>query len=156
MEETPKEATEVVPVPVSDPAKIGEDVRERIVRMLTSGEFPTDAEIARECNITVDVWQYLINHDSELKRLRKQAETEMVQQIERSSMQLAINGKNQIARQKAQEFMLKKLMPDKYGENANINDSARSMKRVIMVRELPVIDVDENGIPVATSHSPLR
>ena len=154
--EEKKEATEVTVAPISDPAKLGEDVRDRIVRMLTSGEFPTDAEIARECNITVDVWQYLVNHDVELKRLKKQAETEMVQQIERSSMQLAINGKNQIARQKAQEFMLKKLMPDKYGENANISDSARSIKRVVMERALPVIDVDENGIPIATSHNPLR
>ena len=140
----------------SAPAPVPRETRDKMVRMLVSGEFPIDSEIAEACNVPVAVVEQLLKSDPELAEVRRQSERQMAQMIERSSAQLAIGGRNEIARQKAQEFMLKKLMPDKYGENANINDSARSMKRVIMVRELPVIDVDENGIPIATSHSPLR
>jgi hypothetical protein len=80
----------------------------------------------------------------------------MAQMIERSSVKLAIGGRNEIARQKAQEFMLKKLMPEKYGDDASVNKSSRSIKRILFVKSLPTVDVDENGIPVAHSRSPLE
>jgi hypothetical protein len=132
------------------------DKRDKIIRMLVSGEFPVDADIAKECDVPVAVVEQLLKSDTELMECRRQSERQMAQLIEQSSARLAINGRNEIARQKAQEFMLKKLMPEKYGDDASVNKSSRSIKRILFVKSLPTVDVDENGIPVAHSRSPLE
>lgn len=140
----------------STPAPVPRDTRDKIVRMLVSGEFPIDSEIAEACNVPVAVVEQLLKSDPELAEVRRQSERQMAQMIERSSAQLAIGGRNEIARQKAQEFMLKKLMPEKYGDDASVNKSSRSIKRILFVKNLPTVEVDENGIPVAHSRSPLE
>lgn len=140
----------------SAPAPVPRDTRDKIVRMLVSGEFPIDSEIAEECNVPVAVVEQLLKSDPELAEARRQSERQMAQMIERSSVKLAIGGRNEIARQKAQEFMLKKLMPEKYGDDASESKSSRSLKRILLVKELPTVDVDDNGIPIAKSKSPLE
>lgn len=140
----------------SAPAPVPRDTRDKIVRMLVSGEFPIDSEIAEACNVPVAVVEQLLKSDPELAEVRRQSERQMAQMIERSSAQLAIGGRNEIARQKAQEFMLKKLMPEKYGDDASESKSSRSLKRILLVKELPTVEVDDNGIPVAKSKSPLE
>ena len=140
----------------SAPAPVSRETRDKIVRMLVSGEFPIDSEIAEACSVPVAVVEQLLKSDPELAEVRRQSERQMAQMIERSSAQLAIGGRNEIARQKAQEFMLKKLMPEKYGDDASVNKSSRSIKRILFVKSLPTVDVDENGIPVAHSRSPLE
>lgn len=140
----------------SAPAPVTRDTRDKMVRMLVSGEFPIDSEIAEACNVPVAVVEQLLKSDPELAEVRRQSERQMAQMIERSSAQLAICGRNEIAMQKAQEFMLKKLMPEKYGDDASENKSSRSLKRILLVKELPTVDVDDNGIPVAKSKSPLE
>lgn len=140
----------------SAPAPVPRDTRDKIVRMLVSGEFPIDSEIAEACNVPVAVVEQLLKSDPELAEARRQSERQMAQMIERSSVKLAIGGRNEIARQKAQEFMLKKLMPEKYGDDASESKSSRSLKRILLVKELPTVDVDDNGIPVAKSKSPLE
>lgn len=137
-------------------ARISPTVRNRIIRALISGEYPVDAEIAEVCNVPVSVVEKLLSDDPELRELRRQAERRSAQLIERASVDLAINGKNQMARQKAQEFMLKHMMPDKYGDSVNAGKSSQSVKRIMIVKELPVVNVDENGIPIARSVSPLE
>lgn len=137
-------------------APVSRDTRDKIVRMLVSGEFPIDSEIAEACSVPVAVVEQLLKSDPELAEVRRQSERQMAQMIERSSAQLAIGGRNEIARQKAQEFMLKKLMPEKYGDDASVNKSSRSIKRILFVKSLPTVEVDENGIPVAHSRSPLE
>ena len=131
-------------------------VRNKIIRTLISGEHPVDSEIAAICNVPVSVIEKLLSDDPELRELRRQAERRSAQLIERASADLATHGKNQMARQKAQEFMLKHMMPDKYGDSVNAGKSAQSVKRIMIVKELPVVDVDENGIPIAKSRSPLE
>ena len=140
----------------SAPAPVPRETRDKIVRMLVSGEFPIDSEIAEACNVPVAVVEQLLKSDPELAEARRQSERQMAQMIERSSVKLAIGGRNEIARQKAQEFMLKKLMPEKYGDDASVNKSSRSIKRILFVKSLPTVEVDENGIPVAHSRSPLE
>ena len=137
-------------------APVPRDTRDKIVRMLVSGEFPIDSEIAEACNVPVAVVEQLLKSDPELAEVRRQSERQMAQMIERSSAQLAIGGRNEIARQKAQEFMLKKLMPEKYGDDASESKSSRSLKRSLLVKERPTVDVDDNGIPIAKSKSPLE
>lgn len=140
----------------SAPAQVPRDTRDKIVRMLVSGEFPIDSEIAEACNVPVAVVEQLLKSDPELAEARRQSERQMAQMIERSSVKLAIGGRNEIARQKAQEFMLKKLMPEKYGDDASESKSSRSLKRILLVKELPTVEVDDNGIPIAKSKSPLE
>lgn len=137
-------------------AVIPHDKRDKIIRMLVSGEFPVDADIAKECDVPVAVIEQLLKSDPELIECRRQSERQMAQLIEQSSARLAINGRNEIARQKAQEFMLKRLMPEKYGDDASVNKSSRSIKRILFVKSLPTVEVDENGIPIAKSRSPLE
>lgn len=137
-------------------AQISPAVRNKIIRALISGEYPVDSDIAEACKVPVSVVEKLLSDDPELRELRRQAERRSAQLIEKASIDLAINGKNQMARQKAQEFMLKHMMPDKYGDSVNAGKSAQSVKRIMIVKELPVVDVDENGIPIAKSRSPLE
>lgn len=150
-------ATQTTAVATSEcTAQISPTVRNRIIRALISGEYPVDAEIADVCKVPVSVVERLLADDPELRDLRRQAERRSAQLIERASIDLAIHGKNQMARQKAQEFMLKHMMPDKYGDSVNAGKSSQSIKRIMIVKELPVVNVDENGIPIAKSKSPLE
>ena len=137
-------------------AQIPPAVRNKIIRALISGEYPVDADIAADCKVPVSVVEKLLSDDPELRELRRQAERRSAQLIERALIDLAINGKNQMAKQKAQEFALKHIMPDKYGDSVNAGKSAQSLKRIMIVKQLPVVDVDENGIPIAKSKSPLE
>lgn len=136
-------------------ATVDPDKRAKIVTMLVSGEYPTDMEIAVVCDVTPAFIQKVLSEDKELAEARRQAEIEMAQRIERSAMQLAIESRNPIARQKAQEFMLKKLMPDKYGDNAS-NIPLGKGKKINISLTMPEVAVDENGIPIVKSANPLQ
>jgi hypothetical protein len=138
----------VVPKTEESLPVVSEQTRNDIIRMLASGEFPVDADIARACRVPVKVVQQLVKSDPELAELRRQAELEMAQLIEKAAVELAISGRNEIARQKSQEFLLKKLVPEKYGENAEQINPQNMQKRIILMPALPVIAVDENGIPI--------
>lgn len=142
---------------MSEPALTTVDyaTRAKIITMLVSGEYPTDMEIAVACNVTPDFIQKVLTEDKELSEARRQAEMEMAQRIERSAMQMAIESRNPIAQQKAQEFMLKKLMPDKYGDNAS-NVPVGKAKKINISLTMPEVEVDENGIPIAQSANPLQ
>lgn len=137
------------------PDEISEEQRTKIVTMLVSGEFPVDAEIARAARVPVSVVTNLLKSDPELVELRKQSQLEMAQLIEKASVNLAVNGRNEMARQKAQEFLLKKLMPEKYGDEA-VKDTSTVGKRVNIFLKLPEVNVDANGIPMAASANPLK
>lgn len=80
----------------------------------------------------------------------------MAQRIEKSAVELALTGRNEIARQKQHEFLLKKLYPDKYGDDSALSNSAKGIRRVTIDLKLPEVPVDENGIPVAQSKNPLQ
>ena len=130
--------------------------REKIARLIISGEYPVDADIARIVDVPSSVVTRMIEHDPELAALRRQAEYDIAQRLEKSAIEMAMSSRNDMARQKQLEFLLKKMMPDKYGDNANMNKSNQSNKRVLVVKELPTVDVDQNGIPVVkVSGSPM-
>lgn len=134
---------------------VSKSKKEEIIRLLISGEYPTDSEIARKVGVGAGVVTSILASDPELRRLREEAEYEIAQRIERSAVDLACSGRNEMAKQKAQEFMLKKLMPNKYGDDRSASDSDRLPKRILLVKELPVVDVDKNGLPVATTVNPM-
>lgn len=126
-----------------------------VVEMVASGEYPIDAMIARRVGCRTQIITDLLAKDKELSDLRKSAEREIAQKVEQSAVALATGGKNEIARQKAQEFLLKKLMPEKYGDNAEQSNSTHSSKKIIINMTLPEVKVDDDGIPIE-SKSPLE
>lgn len=134
---------------------VPQGIRDKIVFMLLSGEFPTDAEIARTVGVSPSFVTKMLKNDPELAEKRKEAEREMAQQIERSAVQLALTGRNEIARQKSQEMLLKKLYSDKYGEDAENTSTEKGSRKVIINLNLPVTKTDENGIPICQSNNPL-
>lgn len=136
--------------------RITTETKERIIQMLLSGEFPIDSEIARACDVSVGTIQAMIKSDPELAEARKQSQIEMAQMLERSHVDLAINGRNEIARQKALEFLSRKLMPERYGDNAEKNNVSQAQKKVVINLTLPEVSVDADGIPIANSKSPLE
>lgn len=131
-------------------------VREKVIFMLLSGEFPTDGDIARRAGVRPAYITHILNSDPELVRLRKEAEREMAQRIEKSAVELAMRGRNEIAREKAHEFLLKKLYADKYSDDITPTGSGKGSRKVVINLKLPEIAVDENGIPIAKSKSPLQ
>ena len=139
-----------------DWSAIPKGVRDKVVCMLLSGEFPTDAEIARVAGVRPGYITHILKADPELAKLRQEAEREMAQRIEKSAVELALTGRNEIARQKQHEFLLKKLYPDKYGDDSALSNSAKGIRRVTIDLKLPEVPVDENGIPVAQSKNPLQ
>lgn len=139
-----------------DWSAVPKGVRDKVVCMLLSGEFPTDAEIARVAGVRPGYITHILKADPELAKLRQEAEREMAQRIEKSAVELALTGRNEIARQKQHEFLLKKLYPDKYGDDSALSNSAKGIRRVTIDLKLPEVPVDENGIPVAQSKNPLQ
>lgn len=139
---------------VAIPNQVTEYQRNQIINMLISGEFPVDADIARRVGVRAKVVTDLLKADPELVELRRQSELEMAQRIEKSSVDLAIGGRNEIARQKAQEFLLKKMMPEKYGDDAGKPTEVIG-KRVNIFLKLPEVQTNADGIPIAKSESPL-
>lgn len=130
-------------------------VRDKIVFMLLSGEFPTDAQIAKTVGVSPTVITRMLKNDPELVEKRKEAEREMAQLIEKSAVELAMTGRNEIAKQKAQEFLLKKVYADKYGDDAENTGSEKGSRKVVINLNLPVTKTDENGIPICQSPDPL-
>lgn len=139
-----------------DWSAVPKGVRDKVVCMLLSGEFPTDAEIARVAGVRPGYITHILKADPELAKLRQEAELEMAQRIEKSAVELALTGRNEIARQKQHEFLLKKLYPDKYGDDTMPTKGGKGSRKVVINLKLPEIAVDENGIPIAKSKNPLK
>lgn len=139
-----------------DWSTVPQGVREKVVFMLLSGEFPTDGEIARKAGVRPAYITHILKNDPELARLRKEAEFEMAQRLEKSAVQLALEGRNEIAREKAHEFLLKKLYADKYSDDVAPVGNGKGSRKVVINLKLPEIAVDENGIPIAKSKNPLQ
>lgn len=136
-------------------APVTEELREKIVLLLLSGEFPTDAEIAKAVNVKPSYITTILKHDPELAERRNEANLLMAQMIEKSAVDLALNGRNEIAKEKAHEFLLKRLYPDKYGDAAESGNTEKGSRKVIINLKMPVMKTDNNGFPVAQSANPL-
>lgn len=130
--------------------------RDKIILMLLSGEFPSDADIARATGVRPFIITKLLASDPELVVRRKEAEREMAQAIEKSAFTLATQGRNEMAKQKSQEFLLRKLMPEKYGDNSEMTNGTATSKRVVINFNMPEVKTDQDGIPVIESKSPLE
>lgn len=136
---------------------ITDDQRRRIYEMLISGEFPIDAAIAREVNVPTHVVTEILEKDPELSAIRKSSQREIAQLIEKSAIDLCTSSRNDMARAKLIPEMLKHLMPERYGDNAEQNNSPKGSKKIVLNLSMKELKVDADGIPipVANSQSPL-
>lgn len=130
-------------------AHIFPEQRAKIIAMLESGCYPNVSQIARACKTTrMTIWN-MLHADPDLSKRFHSAVAAKIDEVEESAIDLAINGNNEIAKQKAQEFVLKHKRPEEYGENAEVlAAAARAVKRIIVAPQLPTIPVDSNGIPI--------
>ena len=135
---------------------VPQGVRDKIICMLISGEYPTDADIARATGVSATYITKLLQSDPELAEKRREAEREVAQLIEKSAIELAQRGRNEMAKQRSQEFLLKKMYADKYGDNAEKVNSEKGSRKVIIKLKMEEVQTDANGIPIAQSANPLQ
>lgn len=135
---------------------VPQGVRDKIICMLISGEYPTDADIARATGVSATYITKLLQSDPELAEKRREAEREVAQLIEKSAIELAQRGRNEMAKQRSQEFLLKKMYADKYGDNAEKVNSEKGSRKVVIQLKLPEVKIDSDGIPIAQSANPLQ
>lgn len=136
---------------------ITEPQREKILKMLKSGQFPVKAEIARACMCSVGTINRILADNPEIEEAWHEAVEEQIGMVERSMFDLAQNAHFEPAREKAAEFILTHHKPEVYSETAQLLGAAKTAKkRVVMVAKLEEVAVDDNGIPIAKSESPLK
>ena len=130
-------------------AHIFPEQRAKIITMLESGCYPNVSMIARACKTTPQTIRNMFIKDPSLKERFHEAIAAKIDEVEESAIDLAINGNNEIAKQKAQEFILKHKKPEDYGENAEaLAAASKAVRRIIVAPVLPTIAVDANGIPI--------
>lgn len=146
---------DVVPKPrVHVPAvDHGKDVPYEVVRKiratLLSGQNPQLATVARSCGVSRDFVQRMLDTDPELAAAVSTSMAMTGEEIERAAIEMCLDSEvNAIARQKMIEFCLPKMMPEKYGENAGLNDAAKSLPKINISLTLPVVEKKEEVIEV--------
>jgi len=117
---------------------------------LLSGKHPQLSKIARRNGVSVCYIKRLLENDPELKQSYEDALLETAEEIEQAAVDMCLDdGINPIAREKMIEFCLPKMMPQRYGEQAELlSGVGQRVKRIALVPVMPVVEVDANGIPV--------
>lgn len=136
---------------------VSPDVKERIVDLLLSGKHPKISDVSYRVGVPASVVTKLLRDDEALAEAYENAMIITASEIESAAVDMCLDeSQHPIARQKMMEFMLTKMNPKRYGENSEIhNNHGKGIRRVALA-VLPVLKVDENGIPVADSQSPLK
>lgn len=133
------------------------EVQRKIRASLLSGRHPQLASIARECGVSRDFVQRMLDNDPELAASVRTSLAVTAEQIEKAAVDMCLDeGLNPIAREKMIEFCLPKMMPERYGEQASLLGNGQTVKRIALVPCMPVIPVDADGIPIAQSQSPIE
>lgn len=144
-----------IEIPVPSERHVSMVQRVQIITMLLSGEPCTEMEVAKVAGVDVSVVRNMLANDPEIRQARDDARREIIQQVEKSAINLALSGRNEIAKQKAQEMLLSKLAPETYGSQSAVTHKMKTSKKIILKLQLEEEAIDENGIPVAQSKSPL-
>lgn len=132
--------------------------KDNIEKLLLSGRHPSLVDIAHRCGVTLSTINAVLRNDPDLAEAYENAMAITANAIENAAVDMCLDEQQHpIARQKMIEFMLPKLNPRRYGENSEVlNNAGRGIKRVAFVPVMPVVQVDDNGIPIVQSKSPLE
>lgn len=131
------ELSEHIPV-LNKGALLDYKQRERILKLLSGGFYPDLTAIAKIANTTRDAIEKSMKKDPAIERAYNSALMSQVDKIEQAAIDLAINGKNEVARQKSQEFLLKNLRASKYNEKLALAQSQSNAPRISVSLKLPV------------------
>lgn len=126
--------------------------------LLQQGELSM-SEIAKAIGVHVLTVKKLLENDVDLAAEYNAQWDERIARVEDSMISMALgNGRNEIAQEKAQEFILRYNKPKKYSEAVARQSAAPSEKRINISLNLPTIAVDANGIPIpkVQSANPLQ
>ena len=125
--------------------------RNQIIAMLESGKYPSLAQIARIAMVSPNTVRNMLRKDPDLRDRWQAALMFQADELAQTAIDICKDESvNAMAREKMLEFMMTKLHPERFGENAEQNNAMNNVsKRVIMQEVMPVIEVDENGIPLS-------
>ena len=130
-------------------------VQKRIREMLEAGTRHL-TQVAKACGVSTCVVKRMVESDPELKALHDAAYEEKMEDVEDAMFDMAVNGDNEVAKEKAQEYLLRYRRPKTY--SPDLCDQAASggtpTKRIVIVPVMPVTPCDANGIPIQPKQEP--
>ena len=127
------------PVPV--------EVKDRIRDMRAAGN-QSIAQISRAAGVSYGTVRKILDDDPDLAELHADAWNSLMDQVELAGIDLAINGGNEIAREKMVEYFLRYRRPKVYNPESPNGIAGNSTKKVVIVPVMPVCNIDNDGIPI--------
>lgn len=127
--------------------RIPEEVKDRIRDMLASGQ-QSVAQISRAVGVSYGTVRKILDDDPDLAELHADAWNNLMDEVEAAGVDLAINGGNEIAREKMVEYFLRYRRPKVYNPESPNGIAGNSTKKVVIMPVMPVCNIDKDGIPI--------
>ena len=127
--------------------RIPEEVKDRIRDMLASGQ-QSVAQISRAVGVSYGTVRRILDDDPDLAELHADAWNSLMDDVEAAGVDLAINGGNEIAREKMVEYFLRYRRPKVYNPESPNGIAGNSTKKVVIMPVMPVCNIDKDGIPI--------
>lgn len=126
-------------IPLYRHGQLSEAQRARICRLLSGGLYPDLSTIAKLAETSRAAIEREIKKDPQLETMYNSALMAQIDKVEQAAIDLAINGKNEIAKQKSQEFILKNMRASRYNEKLALAETQANIPRINVSLKLPVI-----------------
>ena len=127
--------------------RIPDEVKDRIRDMLASGQ-QSVAQISRATGVSYGTVRKILDDDPDLAELHADAWNSLMDDVEAAGVDLAINGGNEIAREKMVEYFLRYRRPKVYNPESPNGIAGNSTKKVVIMPVMPVCNIDKDGIPI--------
>ena len=127
--------------------RIPEEVKDRIRDMLASGQ-QSVAQISRAAGVSYGTVRKILDDDPDLAELHADAWNSLMDDVEAAGVDLAINGGNEIAREKMVEYFLRYRRPKVYNPESPNGIAGNSTKKVVIMPVMPVCNIDKETIDV--------
>ena len=127
--------------------RIPDEVKDRIRDMLASGQ-QSVAQISRAAGVSYGTVRKILDDDPDLAELHADAWNSLMDDVEAAGVDLAINGGNEIAREKMVEYFLRYRRPKVYNPESPNGIAGNSTKKVVIMPVMPVRNIDKDGIPI--------
>ena len=127
--------------------RIPDEVKDRIRDMLASGQ-QSVAQISRAAGVSYGTVRRILDDDPDLAELHADAWNSLMDDVEAAGVDLAINGGNEIAREKMVEYFLRYRRPKVYNPESPNGIAGNSTKKVVIMPVMPVCNIDKDGIPI--------
>ena len=127
--------------------RIPDEVKDRIRDMLASGQ-QSVAQISRAAGVSYGTVRKILDDDPDLAELHADAWNSLMDEVEAAGVDLAINGGNEIAREKMVEYFLRYRRPKVYNPESPNGIAGNSTKKVVIMPVMPVCNIDKDGIPI--------